>query len=106
VQPDEYEARLTLGHPYLIYLLGMDLGTDADRRVFSERAMATAAPGTLLVIHQNLWTKEGRWNDDQLRAWGYHEDDAFAATADRLTEWHPLTMEKGNLARVRIWVKQ
>jgi len=102
----EFEERLILGHPYLIYKLGMPLGTNADRRVFSEKEMASAPAGTLLVIQQNLWVKEGRWPADQLVRWGYREDVAFNARADQLKEWHPLTLEQGDLSRVRIWVKE
>jgi hypothetical protein len=84
----------------------MQLGSHADRRVFSEQEIAHAPAGTLLVIHQNLWTKEGRWDAEHLRAWGYREDQAFAARAAALQEWHPLTLEPGELSAVRILIKE
>jgi hypothetical protein len=106
VEPAARTERLILGHPYLIHVLGLELGTQVERRASSGADLATAPAGTILVIHQNLWTKEGRWGDEGLRAWGYREDEAFASRMREIREWHPVTPEPGALGEVRIWVKQ
>ncbi len=78
----DYEKRLILAHPYPIMMLGMPLGTPADRRVFDPEALRDAAVGTQLVIETQLWTNEGRPSFDQLRTWGWEEDAGVTKEAD------------------------
>jgi hypothetical protein len=106
VAPADYEDRLIIGHPYVIYALGMKLGTFADRRVFSPAAIANAPKGTLLVIEQYLWINEGRAGPHQLEAWGYRSVESVAKEADAIhSAMEPLEL-KAEAGVVRVWEKQ
>ncbi len=105
VTPEDYEKRLILGHPYAIYALGMNLGTNADRRVFSRGQIAQAPVGTLLVIEQYLWLAEGRAGAAELEAWGYRSVERVEKETDAIhTVLEPveLAAEAGS---VRLWEK-
>jgi hypothetical protein len=105
IPPEQYQERLTVGHPYSVLVLGLPLGTKVDGRVWDPDAMAAMPEGSLLVTDSMLWYYEKRPTPEQLLSWGYRIDEATDKQVEAMTEslgekslWHP--------GKVRLWIKR
>jgi hypothetical protein len=102
-----YEGHLMLGHPYVVFRLGLPLWSACDKYIYKEGSLEHAPAGMLLVTEPQLWLNEQHPSYDTLRAWGWRPDEETSRKVEQVSaQWSILQdMQLDTKTHSELWVK-
>lgn len=73
MQLDPYPENIIAAHPYVNYIFSASSNTPGSLKLFEPNGIKTAPAGTVLIVEDGVWKKNGFPSTDSLRRWEYRE---------------------------------